>query len=399
MKFLNKEEDLEIFIKNHIEKIKQEKTKPEQLSILKSISKDGELDILEMISMSSPSKEEGRNSPFILRLLNNSPDGIAPEIIHEEIEREIYQLKKEECIESPSPEITSESMTSFLSSATDYLYGCTSYAMSSATKLIPDTLNKLEIYSIFSGITKTIIDQSFKGIVGGKYIADAAASVGSRVGYGLAGMVTGNSTNYLFGLDPKHLKLPTKILMKNLAKGNSLTNSAISTLTSAATNEILGVSNIEITDIIANGIMGYLKDGSIAGGIAGAAKRAIFLDIWKACDGKAHLNKRDFLNAAVERILAKDVSERLMISFPKETLAGVVALTTLMAINKYLESHKAVHKNSSILQETIEYLGKTVDTLTEVQAKIIQTIPTTVKEASNILINKALSVSVRGSRY
>lgn len=387
MKSANNEGELKAFIKTHIERIKQENTKPEQVSLLRVISKDDELDIKEMASLSEGNRPNGSNSPSLLRFLNNSPNSIAAEMVREETEKQINILKEEEIIEAPVPDITPETMVGFLSSTTNYLYGCTSYAMSTAVKLIPETLNKLETYSIFSGLTKTIIDQSFKGIVGKNNAVEAAVSAGSRVGYGLAGMVAGNSANYLFGLDPKHLKLPTKILMKNLAKGNSLVSSAISTISSVALNETLGVSNVDITDIIANGIMGYLKDGTVVGGISGAAKRAIFLNVWKTLDGKTHLNQHEFITAAIDRSLAKEVSDSIMRIFPKETLAGIVALSTLMVINKYLENNQAKNIQNSVIQETTEYITKSLDTITERQAKIIQDVHATSSKITNKTYN------------
>ena len=387
MKSPNNEGDLKALIKENIEIIKQERTKSEQLLTLQVILKDDELDIEEMASISEGDRTNGSNSPFLLRLLNNSPNGIATEIAREETQKQINILKEEGIIEAPIPDITPETMTGFLSSTTNYLYGCTSYAMSTAVKLIPETLDKLETYSIFSGLTKTIIDQSFKGLVGGTNAVEAVISAGSRVGYGLTGMAIGNSTSYLFDLDPKHLKLPTKILIKNLSKGNSLVNSTISTISSAALNETLGVSNVDITDIIANGIMGYLKEGTMVGGISGAAKRAIFLNVWKALDGKTHLNQHEFITAAIERNFSKEVTDSIMRIFPKEIFAGIVALSTLMVINKYLESNKSKNPQNSILQETTEYIAKNVNILTERQAKIIQEVHETSSKTRNKTYN------------
>lgn len=334
-------EQLNNFIKNHLENIRKNLNGPsKELRVLQQIVSQGGPSFPEVVSMSSAG--EGvliLHGVVAARKKTKSPKSVdeiyknPSQLVVDSVDKRIIQLEKEGVTPAPLEEVTSENMEGFLNNTSNYLYDCVFSslgALSNAGRRITEARITPGKATIFEKFCNVVIDQSFKGILGGQSIA----SIGSRMVYGGA-IIYGRSggVNATTGMRPKGTYIPVKEAIKALA-------------------------------------VGLLESGSASGAIYSASKRATYNNLWKISGGKSLLNQMNFSEAGNYYLLSKKLTSEVMkytsqavgeisddlieeytgISGQTAKLAaGAAGLAILMTINTYLCQDKVQAHNPEVV--------------------------------------------------
>ncbi len=377
---------LEDFIARHLENIRRNLNNPaEELGILKKVTSQEELSFPEAVSIANAGQEA-----LLLRCAS-SPTGVAelheyyPKSVINAVQERVKFLEGEGVSPAPVEEVTSENMEGFLNSTSNYLYGCVSSAfdtLSDATEGVLKARKNPGKATMFETFCNVVIDQSFKGIVGG----EGFSSIGSRLGYGAATVYGGGGVNATTGTRPKDTAIPMKEAIKTFAKSHdenilvTLAKSSGAAMSAAVANKALDFKS-DIPDIVAHGVVGALGSGSLSGGVYSASKRAAYKNLWKMTGGKAFLNRMEFTKAADYYLLSKKLSGEAMryishaageisdtlieeytgIPGPSVKLAaGAVSLAILMTINSYLHQDKVKSHNPEVVSVVEEELASNI---------------------------------------
>ncbi|MGB4192169.1 MAG: hypothetical protein WBJ81_06490 [Rickettsiales bacterium] len=342
------------------------------------------------------------NTIYEMRLSISQEDSKGSKEIQSSLHSRLEDLRKK-VLPEKIPEITEESLVSFLSCTSDFLFQKAGDALAALPAIIYQEVsgaikarsNPNISQSMCEQAINSTIDSTFKAIVSGVMTEGVKEGVQTLASGVMAEGVKGANQTFLSefltrnvlgiggvavsnALTPLVNSKTTKPLVKSGAKtiaksGGKVDLSGVSAgsrgllgasvAASAAALGGLAVStflpkysaDVAMHGVI-SGVAGYLKTGTIAGAMSsaahGAVSRGIYSYGWEVLDGKTYLNNANFVEAGRARIAAKMAADQITTAYPVVGAAAVAGMAIVENVRAYIKDNKNPVVQSAV--KTIE---------------------------------------------
>lgn len=394
-------------------------SEPQQLAVIEVIvEKEPKLEqfcaLSEFFSLAGNQLSSLLNTVYDARLSISQEDSKGSKEIQASLHSRLEDLRKK-VLPEKIPEITEESLVSFLSCTSDYLFQKAGDALVAIPSIVQKELsgaikarsNPNISQSMCEQAINSTIDSTFKAIVSGvmaegvKEGAQALVSgvMTEGVKQGAQALVSGVMAEGVKGANQTFLG---EFLTRNaLGIGGVVVSNALTPLVNSKTTKPLvksgaktiaksggkgGLSGVSVAasaaalggvvaaaylpkysaDVamhgVIGGVAGYLKTGTIAGAMSsaahGAVSRGVYNFGWELLDGKTYLNNANLVEAGRARIAAKMAADKVTAAYPVLGAAAVVALAIEENVRAYIKDNK-----NPVVQSAVKAIESNVSDL------------------------------------